>query len=333
MRKIGIKKTLLVLMVAVFAWPAALFAAGDSDSNYSVILSTPPVSPTIIREMEKAEVAEYDIKIKNNFDSGGNVGLYPLVYEVGADGVYKYYDDQSLNRDSSLAKWIDFKRSVIELGPGQEDVQKLRIRPSPDAKEGAYQAVIILSRGSTQLGAAEAAEKYNEAKITINLTIKAHIIERAEISEFKPVSSVLTKTPLGFSLKIKNIGNRPISPKGDVLLYTKNGKELSSVSIGGQTIQPNQIGEYPVEIKFLGTPGRYKVKFLGEYGEGNKDLQDIIYVLYLPAVMLTILIVILLSLLGYLAVLINRRKAKKEGEHNDDGNEKGHKGYVINLKK
>ncbi len=331
MHKIGIKKIFLVLMAVFCVWPTTLLAASNGDSDYTVILSTPPVSPTIIREMEKVDVAEYDIKIKNNLESG-NVGLYPLVYEVGVDGVYKYYDDQSLNQDSSLAKWIDFKRSVIELAPGQENIQKLRVRPSPNAKEGSYQAVIILSRGSTQLGAAEAAEKYNEAKITINLTIKAHIIERAEVSEFKPISPILTKSPLGFSLKIKNIGNRPVTPKGDVLLYTKNGKELSSVSIGGQTIKPDQVGDYSVEIKFLGTPGRYKVKFLGEYGDGNKELQDIIYVLYLPAVVLTILIVLLLSLIGYLAVLINKRRMRKEGGDNDTA-EKGRNGYVINLKK
>jgi hypothetical protein len=325
-----LKNFLSVLTLLACLWPGVLAAVGDEDSTFSVILSTPPISPTITKELEKGGVAEYDIKIKNELGTPGKAGLYPLVYEVDADGVFRYYDDQSLSRDASLAKWVDFQRSVIELEAGQEAVQKLKIKPSPDAKEGSYQAVIVLSRGSTQMGAAEAAEKYNEARITINLTIKAHVVERAEISEFKPGTAILTKAPLDFSLKIKNIGNRSVMPKGEVVLYTKTGKELSSTPFQGQTIGPNQVGEYPLQIKFFGAPGRYKVKVMAEYGDDNKALQDVIYVLYMPAMLLSVLAVLLLAFLGYLAVLINKRR---KGAAAEVDAKKETKNYVINLKR
>lgn len=330
MKRAAIKTLISVVAALVIVWPASLSAAED-DSVFAVVLATPPVSPTITKELEKGGVAEYSVKIKNDTGVVGKVGLYPLVYEVDAEGVYRYYDDQSLSRDSSLAKWIDFQRSVIELEMGQEVVKELKIRPAPDAKEGSYQAVIILSKGSTQVGAAEAAERYNEAKITINLTIKAHVVERAEIAEFKPGTPVLTKSPLAFSLKVKNIGNRPVAPKGELILYTKGGKELASAPVGGGTIQPGQTQSYPAEIKFMGTPGRYKVKFLAEYGDGNKELQDIIYVLYMPAVLLIVSIVLLLGLLVYLTILINKRRRalpEKGGDTHRDSRD-----YVINLKK
>jgi hypothetical protein len=315
-----------ILILTVFCLLAGQRGLAADDSEVLVLLDTPPNSPAISGEMEKGTVAEYTIRIKNAYQTAGKVGLYALVYEVDKNGIYIPYDSSDLDVNAALSKWINFPRSVIELEQGQEVVKELNIRPSPDAKDGDYRAVIVLGRGSTQSGAAETAEKYNEPTININIKIKAHTIERAEVASLGPVTPVLTKSPLQFSLKIKNIGNVPINPKGEVVLYTKNGKELASSNIESSQIAPDETKEFLAKVNYIGSPGRYKVKFLGEYGENNKELQDVIYFLYLPTVILIIIIVFIIGGLAWLANLINKRRFgsnKKEEE----------KDYVINLRR
>jgi hypothetical protein len=294
-----------------------------------VVLGTPPTASIVDKESEKSDITEYTVKIKNTL--GGKASVYTLIYDINSDGTLKQYNDPSeLDDATSLTRWVDFKRSVIEVEKDQEVVQILKIKPSANALPGVYHAVMILGQGSTRTGAAETAEKLNEAKIFLNWTIKDHAIEKAEIAQFGPITPVLTKSPLGFSLKIKNIGNTPVSPKGEVILYTKNGKELSSATISGSAVAPGEIKSFPVDIKFNGGPGRYKAKLVGEYGESAKDLQDIVYFLYLPIVLLSIIVILLLAGLVWLTILINKRRnqllvgpdTKQEV-----------KNYVINLRK
>jgi len=324
------RKILTILLSSAFlCLPLLALAQEPSDSSVLVVIDTPPNSPIIDREIEKGDLLEYEIRIKNNL--GGKAGLYALVYDVDRDGRFVPYNDPSeLDETTSLARWISFRRAVIEVESGQEVIQALKIRPAPEAKEGTYKAVIVLSRGSTQVGAVESAEKYNEAKINLSVTIKSHILEKAEIAEFKPVKPILTASPLEFSLKIKNVGNQAVSPRGEAILYTKGGRELASVMVEGQSVEPGKIESFPVKISFTGAPGRYKVKFLGEYGESNRDLQDVIYILYLPIVILSLIVVAVIGFLVWLTLFINKHRANsRQGQPSKEPA----RGHVINLKR
>lgn len=295
-----------------------------------VVLGTPPTSSIIDKESEKSDITEYTVKIKNNL--GGKASLYTLIYDINPDGTLKQYNDPSeLDDATSITRWVEFRRAVIEIEKDQETEQILKIKPSVNAAPGIYHAVMILGQGATRSGAAETAEKFNEAKIFLNFTIKDHTIERAEIANFSPITPVLTKSPLGFSLKIRNIGNTPITPSGEIIIYTKNGKELTSASIGGAVIAPNETKSFPVNIKFNGGPGRYKAKLVGQYGETAKDLQDIIYFLYLPTILLSIVVILLLAGLIWLTILINKRKSHLAATGGQAKSEI--KNYVINLRK
>lgn len=320
-----------LLLLGLLCCPFLSWAAKADDSNIvQVSLAAPPTASIIDRQCEKSQMLEYEVKIKNNTEF--KAGLYALVYDINPEGTFKYYNDPSeLDPAVFITPWVNFQRGVIEIEPFAEVSKTLKINISPVASEGKYHAVIILAQGSTQVGAAQVAEKVNAAKIFLNLEVKSHTIEKAEITEFGPKTAVLTRSPLEFNLKIKNIGNTPVSPAGEVILYTKNGKELSSAKISETEIAPNNIESFPVKINFVGAPGRYKAKFFGEYGEDKNDLQDIIYFLYLPTKLLTVIVILILAGLIWLTVLINKRKKRPPvlGQTSD----KPVRDYVINLKK
>ncbi len=319
------KKAFLVLMsVCLFLGCRPVLA--DDDSEILLILDTPPNSPAISTEMEKGDLVEYQIRIKNAYQTQGKVGLYPIIYEVDKNGMYTFYDSKDLTSDEALSRWISFPRGPIELNQGDEVIHKLEIRPSPDAKEGDYRAVVVLGQGSTQSGAAEAAQKYNVPTININIKIKSHTIERVEVSGLGPATPILTKSPLEFVLKVKNIGNVPTVPRGELVLYTKNGKELASATLDGSQVMPEEVKSFPIKVEYIGSPGKYKAKFIGQYGADNKDLQDLIYFLYLPVVVLVIIVVLILFVLIWLTIVIGRRRQRSDKQ----GDERG---YVINLRK
>jgi hypothetical protein len=315
-----------LLLLPIF--PLAAQVQEESDV-VQVVLGTPPTASIIDKQSEKGDITEYTVKIKNNL--GGKASIYTLIYDINSDGTLKQYNDPSeLDDATSITRWVEFRRAVIEVEMGQEATQVLKIKPSINALSGTYHAVMILGQGSTRTGAAETAEKFNEAKIFLNWTIKDHTVERAEIAEFRPLKPVLTRSPLGFSLKIKNIGNTAVVPSGEVVLYTKNGKELSSAAISGSSIASGETKSFPVNIKFNGGPGRYKAKLIGEYGETSKDLQDVIYFLYLPTVLLSIIIILILAGLVWLTIIINKRRGVLAGGVQAKPEIKN---YVINLRK
>lgn len=315
---------------------------------FSLLLSAPlavragsdiSVTPSVIDQKGQArDIWEGKIKIKNDLPTT-KVDIYAQVNDVSPEGgLIEYADPSELEMGTSLAKWIDFKRSVIELEPGQETEEQLRIKVPPDAKPGKYHAIIVMARGGNIDIARQSAETLNEARVMVNFEVGEHIVEKAEISEFKPVRAISRQSPVMFSLKIKNIGNREIRPQGEIIVYDNGGKELGSASLSQDksSIASGTSRTFILPVKVAGGLGKYKAKADLNYGQQtNLNLQDVVYFLYLPTKILIVIVFLVIILVGLAAFWLNRKNKggppalpKKprpaERKLND---------YVINLKR
>jgi uncharacterized repeat protein (TIGR01451 family) len=333
--------TLKILVVTVFLAALPLFVkASELDIS---------VTPSLIdAQCKKRDMLEYTIKIKNNSNARANI--YAQVNDLTPEtGLINYSDPSELNQDTSLTRWINFRRAVIEIQPGTEVEESLKISVSPNAVPGKYHAIIFFPTGSTMTQAQQAASEFNEAKLLINLEVVENKVEQLEISQFKSAKNVFINNPIKFVLKLRNIGTEVVSPSGEIVVYSKRGKEVGAIKIAGNTISPGETKDFSVSDKLNLGPGKYKARLSINYGQNNKDLMDITYFSYLPLVVLIIFIIVLLTLVFLTISVLNKKRRQKMGiggqetERVEDFYSKPKKilnlekprdkRYVINLKK
>jgi hypothetical protein len=327
-----------LLFIGLLLSACFLPAIGRADTEIDL-----SVTPAVIdiASCEKGQIClEKPISIKNN--SSVRADVYAQVNDLSPNsGLIPYSDPSDLPANASLVRWIDFYRSVIEIAPGETATQTLRITASPNAQPGTYHAIISFPTGGNLTEAQVIDQKLNEEKVQINLNIVAHQVEQAEISRYQPLSPIFTKNNIGFDLKIKNIGNQPVTPTGGIVIYNKGGAEVGSMAVGGSIIAPGEIKDLSFASSLNIGPGKFKAVLNLNYGQDNgKNLTDIVYFSYLPLIWSIMLIVIFLGLAIFAAlVLAKKRRQQKNTKTVESAGKKEfqpvrqHPHHVINLKK
>ena len=239
-------------------------------ANYSLAQEGIVVTPTIIdRKVEARDILELSVKITNN--TPFKVDLYPIVNDISPS--------------TSLARWIEISRGVIELWPDQTKDIPLSVHVNLYAKPGKYYAVIIFAQGSTRAEAEAKALKLNQPQVLLNIEVEEHIIEKAQIQKFQTEKNFFLNFPVKFLLGIENTGNREIKPAGSIHIYNRRGEEVGSVNINQAqaAIVPQAYNLFENLWQSKKGFGQYKAVLAAEYGnEEKRDLQDTIYFWVLP---------------------------------------------------
>ncbi len=268
------------------------------------------VSPPIISDESKSPgILEYDLTLKNGSDSRRDI--YVIVRDVVEGGEKKYDDPSELEMTEFLTRWVKIERGVIELGPGEALDIPLKLNIPSNVSPGFYHAAITFARGSNRPQAEKAADDKNEAKLIVNLEIKKHEVEKAQVVKFSSGGSILTGSPVDFTVEIENIGNKDIIPEGEIIIYDKSGKIVDSLNVAeprktvssqkGKNKQKYQVSWEP-EKKF----GKFKAKLMMYYGQDQKDLNDILTFVLMPLPLLIILGLFIVSLVALFSYLLLR---------------------------
>jgi hypothetical protein len=328
------------LFFAVFLAPAA--SRADTDISLTV---TPAVID--IPACEKNTPICLDkkiITIKNN--SAVRADVYAQVNDLSDSGIVPYGDPSELPAGSSLTRWIDFYRSMITIMPGQVATQTLRIVPSPQSQPGSYHAIIAFPTGGNLPEAKQLSLERNVPRVQINLNLIQHQVEQAEINRFAPRRNFFTNNVIGFVIKIKNIGTETVEPMGDITIYDKGGREVTSLPIISGRIAPDEIKDFSTGAPINLAPGKFKAIINLNYGQDNgKNLTDVVYFSYLPLALFLVLLLVLLSMLATAAFYWVKKSKKKhpaapveadKNLHYRSGSAPHpavHHRYVVDLKK
>ena len=334
---------LLNWLFIFLAWPLIFLPAAAKADTFFNLSATPSVID--VPPCEKSQIClKKDIAIKNN--SGSQVDVYAQVNDLSTSTGLIYYSDPSqLPIDASLVRWMDFYRGAITIKPGEIAAKTLIITASPNAIPGKYHAIISFPVGNNLPEAQQANQELNEAKVQINMEVVAHQVEQAEVNFFQPSAALFTDNNISFILKIKNIGTEAAVPAGEIIIYDKNGQDVASIPIAGESIAPGETKIFPAQAKLNIGPGKFKAILSLNYGPDNgKNLSDVVYFSYLPLILFLVLLIFILGLIFWAAAYIHKkRKIKKHleaapDEHHhaetptDNPHHRHHK-YIINLKK
>lgn len=228
------------------------------------------------------DIMKEKIVLENNSDV--KLNIYAFVNNVlAATGEAEFLDPAAADHSSSLANWISISRGVLELAPGEKKTIDFLVEVNMRAKPGIYHAVISFTAGSTR---AEAEAKLKEAaRVNINLEVLDSAKEWLGIKKFMPDKTVFSKFPVGLSYTLENSGDRALLPTGRILIYNRQGEEVSEIDIN-----PEAISIEPRMSRFFKAIwpggqyfGRYKALLNMEYGSAQrKTLHDVAFFWVIP---------------------------------------------------
>ena len=249
------------------------------------------ISPHIIDEKAKArDVLEFTITLVNNTDK--KVSIYPVVNDISeTDGQQAFIDPHLLDKTESLARWIEFQRSLIELMPSEEKQVPLKINIDLNAKPGKRYAVITLPQGNNRPLAEASMEMVNYPQIMINIAVEEEIIEKAQIIYFRTDKNIYFYLPVSFSFTVANSGNRGIIPAGGIYVYNRRGQEVDRLDINAtrETVAAGAEKNFSVVWADGSGFGKFKARLEAEYGDkSRRDLIDTIYFWILPVKLLIV---------------------------------------------
>lgn len=300
---------LFALISLVFSMCPAPFFVFAAPSLFSA-------SPLIFDEKAKQrDILKESIGVMNN-STERSINLYAFVNNVDPTaGVEGFQSASDADLGKSLANWIEISRGAIDLMPGEKREIPLLIQVNLRATAGMYHAFISFAEGSTR---DEAERKIKEGvSVAINVEILDDAKEALELKSFVSSDTFVTGAKASFKYDIQNIGNRPLSPKGQVRIFNRSGEEVATLDVNqqGMMLEPNISGQLASAWDAGSRFGRYKAMLDVEYGDKTRGtLQDTVFFWLIPwkemlAVFLALGVVVLsLTMYWHNGYAINRRQ-------------------------
>jgi hypothetical protein len=259
------------------------------------------VTPLIIDlKANPRDILKQTIGVMNSSAHVGNI--YAFVNNTDPVlGREEWKSPANTDVSDSLANWIEINRGTLALAPNEKKELPLLVQVNLHAKPGIYHATITFSEGGTR---AEAEARIKDGvSVAVNLEVLDDAKEILELSRFVSNGTFISGKDATFSYDIKNVGNRPIAPKGEVRIFNRNGAEVATIKVNEKekVLEPNGSGALASVWKPGSRFGKYKAMLNIEYGAGLRGtLQDTIFFWLVPwKEILTVFMCLLVILLSF----------------------------------
>jgi hypothetical protein len=290
-----------VVFAILFIIPHVAFAAAYT------------VTPLVIdKEMKKRDIITETITITNK--EQGKIVLYPTVNEVSVSegGTLQNFIEPSMTQDkaTSVTSWLEIGRGRIELNPGEVKEVVLTIHVNPEVKPGEYHAFIGFPDGSNR-PEAEAKLRNGQAQGTI-VRIGVNTVQNQflKLEKFSVDRFVKKASEGGIIVSLKNPGEDPVVPDGEIIFYNSKGIEIGAVDVNSEqtVIEAGEEKVFNLTVPNDMKMGKYKALLTVTYGkEQVTSLNDtaFFYILPLKILLITFFCVLFSTLL--LALYLHRR--------------------------
>lgn len=285
------------------------------------------ISPVRIEEMvDPGQSMRSEVSITNesnetktffvylrDFKSEGEAGSARLIEPGSEEGNY-------------LASWIVISKEGIQLQPGEARTIPFSVNVPAEVGPGGYFGAIVFGTEPPriQLDNEDKGAGMSVAQQTaclVLLRVKGDVYEDAQIVEFNTDKDFYsTPFAVDFTIRIENIGNVHIKPRGSISIKNMFGKEVSVVKINekGGNILPKSIRNFAQNIwKGDNAFGKYTASLgitygvsADEGGQGKNSLVSVKTFWIIPWRILIPIILILLFISGVFMLFIKLYKNK-----------------------
>lgn len=302
-------KLLKIFIFQIFFLILPLLILGQEKLSLTI---TPPL---IKVNFNPGQTWQSAIKIVNNNPQDLNIFVKVMDFKSGPEGGIVFIKEKTEGEKKYLlSEWIEFPKEPILIPAFQSKEIPFTIKVPENAEPGGKYAAI--------LAGPQAPEKTEGTVIKITplvsslvlATVRGETREAIWIREFSTDKIFYQKPKVNFTLKIENIGNVHIQPKGEIKIFNMLGKERGKISFNQNTEYGNILPQSARKWNFswegedlLFEAGRYKAILNLTYGnELTQTETKEIHFWILPLVPLaTILgIIFLFFLLVFLTIRI-----------------------------
>ena len=245
------------------------------------------LSPTTIEEKVDPGVdKQFTISVQNI----GQVEttLYPSaqnIIGIGADQhpIYSTVKDQE---GYELASWITYEETSLVVQPGESKTLHFTVHFPKDAHPGSHIASVFLSDKPSDIQGSGSSIGFQIGSI-INLRVAGEIVENTQIREFYTTKTVYGSTPVGFTIRLENLGNVLSRPRGLIDVTNIFGKKVTSLTVNDNAagVFPKATREFSVDWKPTDVQlGRYEavVALAVEGVNGTQTISRLVQFWILP---------------------------------------------------
>lgn len=277
------------------------------------------VTPRVIDvEAEARDIIKRTITITNTGIS--RTRIFPSVNEIVVDeggDITDFRGPTQVDRPSSITSWLEVPRGQISIMPGETFDLPVTIRMNPNTEPGEYHALIGFGFGRIRDDAERQVAEGRAPSVVVTIRVADTAVERMDLSGFIIDKFVTDSDNEAISYTLKNPGDTTVVPEGEIILYDKNGKEVTSVAANPNNIAlaPGETVELTGSVPTKGLIGEYKGFLNVSYGAAQTGaLYDTVFFYVLPWQKLLLLFGLLAVVAIVLTVYLYRRYGVDEDE-------------------
>ncbi len=168
-----------------------------------------------------------------------------------------------------VANWVSFPRKSVTLGAGEASEVPVVFTVPKDAAPGGHFGAIFFSSEPVRPGETGAGVGFEVGTI-VNLRIAGETSEEARIREFRTGKSIYDRADVDFSVRVENLGNVLVRPRGPLEITNMFGKSVATLRMNDEAaaVFPKGEREFGANWKSSGLAfGRYEATLGLVYGE------------------------------------------------------------------
>jgi hypothetical protein len=218
------------------------------------------------------EIINKTVEVTNTSDAPKT--LYPYFRDFVADGELGVPRLVNIGSEEGLGGWIQLGQDQIDFKPQEKKTVSFNIKVPDNASPGGHYGAILfgtkppdLRLESEDKGAAIATAQ--QVACLLLFQVAGDIKEDARIREFKTDRSWYSSPfVIGFNIRIENLGNVHIKPRGTVRITDMFGKEINNIRINDQSsnVLPSSIRRFEEKWEGKRGFGLYKASLGLTYG-------------------------------------------------------------------
>lgn len=220
-----------------------------------------------------------------------NISQSPVTYDVIVEDIKDQVDGKPVFADpgeetaTGIKNWVTFKDKKITIGPNETEEIFFSIAVPKDAFPGSHFGSIMLSRPGSKPGTSGSGIGFQAGPVIV-IRIPGNVSENARLREFSKDKGIYSSPEVSFGVKIENLGNVLVRPRGPLEIYNMRGQKVSETIINDEfsSIFPGKERSFDVAWKGEGFYfGRYDAIASVGYGfEGSKTITGAVSFWILP---------------------------------------------------
>jgi hypothetical protein len=264
------------------------------------------------------------------------------VLGVGENGQPIFTDEKS---DAyGLSDWVFLSKTQMSLRAGETIEVPFEVRvPLGAIPGGHFGGIFVATKPEKQdiIGSSIGAQ----VGTIVSLRVTGDVIEEARIREFHSDKSIYSKPEVNFTIRIENLGNVLIRPRGTIEIDNMFGRRVAQLDVNKESVRIFPRSERSFISGWVGQGlafGRYQALISMVYGEDQKKTIShavSFWILPLKEIGLIFIVIVILSicLISFFDVVIFGSRPKLAGyninasSHNACNSEMGYLNVILSL--